>query len=98
MKFVLGDQLSDDCSKGGSDAGDRVRITEIARGTPMATNQVLSDLWTHRYQTAISACNVFLSLITPESELIDDASWSAQKPNSDGSQRLNSCVRSITTT
>ena len=73
MKFVLGDQLSDDCSKGGSDAGDRVRITEIARGTPMATNQVLSDLWTHRYQTAISACNVFLSLITPESELIDDA-------------------------
>lgn len=22
MKFVLGDQLSDDCSKGGSDAGD----------------------------------------------------------------------------
>ena len=39
----------------------------------MATNQVLSDLWTHRYQTAISACNVFLSLITPESELIDDA-------------------------
>ena len=34
MKFVLGDQLSDDCSKGGSDAGDRVRITEIARGTP----------------------------------------------------------------
>ena len=25
MKFVLGDQLSDDCSKGGSDAGDRVR-------------------------------------------------------------------------
>ena len=30
MKFVLGDQLSDDCSKGGSDAGDRVRITEIA--------------------------------------------------------------------
>ena len=65
--------MSDDCSKGGSDAGDRVRITEIARGTPMATNQVLSDLWTHRYQTAISACNVFLSLITPESELIDDA-------------------------
>lgn len=73
VKYVLGDQLTDDCAKGGSDAGDRVRITEITRGTPMATNSALTDFWDHRYKTAISACNVFLSLVTPETELIDDA-------------------------
>ena len=72
LKFSLGDQLTDDCSKGGSDAGDRVTVTELTRGNPTATNALLASLWNHRYKTAISACNVFLSLITPETELIDD--------------------------
>lgn len=70
MWFDYGDQLTDDCSKGGSDAADRVTITELTRGNPPATNSLLTDLWNHRYQTAISACNVFLANITPETELI----------------------------
>lgn len=70
MWFDYGDQLTDDCSKGGSDAADRVTITELTRGNPPATNSMLTDLWNHRYQTAISACNVFLANITPETELI----------------------------
>ncbi|MDR2969311.1 MAG: RagB/SusD family nutrient uptake outer membrane protein [Tannerellaceae bacterium] len=70
MKFDLGDQLTDDCAKGGSDAGDRVVITEVTRGNPTATSGLLTQFWDHRYKQAISACNVFLSLITPEANLI----------------------------
>jgi hypothetical protein len=70
MKFDMGDQLSDDFSKGGSDANDRIAITDIARGNPLPTNTQLTDLWNHRYQTAIGRCNVFLSLVTPETPLI----------------------------
>ncbi|MCC8199550.1 MAG: RagB/SusD family nutrient uptake outer membrane protein [Tannerellaceae bacterium] len=71
MRFDIGDQLTDDAAKGGSDAGDRSTITELTRGNPLATNTLLTDLWNHRYKTAISACNVFLNLITPETELIE---------------------------
>ena len=70
MKFDIGDQLTDDCAKGGSDAGDRSAITEISRGNPIATSSLLTQLWDHRYKQAISPCNVFLSLITPETQLI----------------------------
>ncbi len=70
MKFDLGDQLTDDATKGGSDAGDRVGITEITRGNPLATNAILTSLWNHRYQQAISHCNVFLQLVSPETQLI----------------------------
>jgi len=70
MKFDLGDQLSDDATKGGSDAGDRVGITEITRGNPLATNTILTAFWNHRYQQAIAHCNVFLDIITPETQLI----------------------------
>lgn len=70
MKFDLGDQLTDDCAKGGSDAGDRVVITEVTRGNPTATSSLLTQLWDHRYKQAISPCNVFLSLVTPETQLI----------------------------
>ncbi len=70
MKFDIGDQVTDDASKGGSDAGDRSTITEVGRGNPLATNTLLSDLWTHRYNEAISACNVLLQQVTPEKELI----------------------------
>lgn len=71
MKFDMGDQLTDDCSKGGSDAGDRVRITELTRGNPLTTNEMITDLWNHRFKTAISNCNVFLNLITPDRLLIE---------------------------
>lgn len=70
MKFDLGDQLTDDCSKGGSDAGDRSVITEVTRGNPTATSSLLTQFWDHRYKQAISPCNVFLSLITSETQLI----------------------------
>ena len=72
MKFDMGDQLTDDCTKGGSDAADRVVITEVTRGNPTASCSMLLSLWNHRYQSAISACNVFLSLVTPETQLIKD--------------------------
>ncbi|RHJ94022.1 RagB/SusD family nutrient uptake outer membrane protein [Parabacteroides bouchesdurhonensis] len=72
MKFDVGDQLTDDCSKGGSDAADRVVVTEVTRGNPTTTSSMLRDLWKHRYESAISACNVFLSLVTPETQLIKD--------------------------
>lgn len=72
MKFDLGDQLTDDATKGGSDAGDRVGITEITRGNPLATSTILTSLWNHRYQQAIAHCNVFLQLITPETQLIQN--------------------------
>ena len=70
MKFDIGDQLTDDTSKGGSDAGDRVVITEVARGNPLPTNGILTDLWIHRYRYAIAYCNVFLHLVKPETALI----------------------------
>lgn len=70
MWFDLGDQITDDCSKGGSDATDRITISEIVRGNPPATNEMLTNLWNHRYKVGISACNVFLSLISPETVLI----------------------------
>ena len=70
MWFDLGDQITDDCSKGGSDAADRVTISELTRGNPPTTNSMLTDIWNHRYRVAISACNVFLRDITPESKLI----------------------------
>ena len=70
MKFDIGDQLTDDFAKGGSDAGDRSTITEVSRGNPTATSALLTQLWDHRYKQAISPCNVFLSLVTPETSLI----------------------------
>lgn len=70
MKFDVGNQLTDDCSKGGSDAADRVVVTEVTRGNPTTTSSMLLSLWNHRYSSSISACNVFLSLITPETQLI----------------------------
>jgi len=71
MKFDLGDQLTDDFSKGGSDAGDRSTITELTRGNPQASNTLITDLWFHRYRTAIANCNVLLNLVTPETQLIE---------------------------
>lgn len=70
MKFDLGDQLTSDASKGGSDAGDRSQITEVGRGNPLATNSMFTDLWNHRYKVAISACNVLLAQVTPDKQLI----------------------------
>jgi len=70
MKFEMGDQLADDFSKGGSDPTDRVMVTEVARGNPIASSAMLFDLWDHRFNMGIGRCNVFLNLVTPETVLI----------------------------
>lgn len=71
MRFDIGDQLTDDAAKGGSDAGDRSAITDIVRGNPIATNEILTNLWAHRYRTAISNCNVLLDVVTSERIFVD---------------------------
>lgn len=71
MKFEIGDSFTDNTTKGGSDAADRVMVTEVSRGNPTTSNGLLNDYWNHRYRTAISACNVFLSMVLPETEVID---------------------------
>ena len=53
MWFDLGDQITDDCSKGGSDAADRVTISELTRGNPPTTNSMLTDIWNHRFKIGI---------------------------------------------
>ena len=70
MKFDIGDQLTDDFSKGGSDPMDRVTIAEVGRGNPLTSNALLYDLWNHRFNMGIGRCNVFLDLVTPETPLI----------------------------
>ena len=70
-KFDFGDLLTDDFSKGGSDAGDRSRITEVVRGNPLPSNEMLTTYWKHRYGVAISACNTLLSVVTLDADLIE---------------------------
>ncbi|MCK9342475.1 MAG: RagB/SusD family nutrient uptake outer membrane protein [Massilibacteroides sp.] len=72
MKFDIGDQITDDCTKGGSDAGDRSAITDIVKGSPLASNSTLTQLWDHRFKDAISPCNVLLNVITPDKILIQN--------------------------
>lgn len=70
-RFDIGDALTDDCAKGGSDAGDRMEITQVSRGNPLPSNVLLTNYWQHRYKHAISACNTLLASVTPEAQLIE---------------------------
>lgn len=72
FKFEFYDCITDDDHKGGSDAADKTRITEIARGNPPATTQLLSLAWNHLYKTAISNCNNFLANVTLDTQVIED--------------------------
>lgn len=88
FKFEFFDCITDDMHKGGSDAADKIRITEIARGNPLPSALLLERVWNHRLQVAISRCNVFLQNITLETPLIqpggtyvskeDKARWIAE--------------------
>ena len=60
FKFEFFDCITDDMHKGGSDAADKIRITEIARGNPLPSTLLLERVWNHRLQVAISRCNVLL--------------------------------------
>lgn len=52
----LGNMATDDCDKGGSDAGDRPFITDLGDGRALSSNTTLSGFWTGCYQ-AIGNCN-----------------------------------------
>ena len=70
FKFEFFDCITDDMHKGGSDAADKIRITEIARGNPLPSTLLLERVWNHRLQIAISRCNVLLQNVTLETPLI----------------------------
>ncbi|SHF97972.1 Starch-binding associating with outer membrane [Mariniphaga anaerophila] len=69
MWYDVGNIITDDSNKGGSDAGDGIRKTEVGSGRPLPTNVMLNNLWNHRY-SAIAKCNTALENITLETPLI----------------------------
>ena len=70
FKYEFFDCITDDMHKGGSDAADKIRITDIARGNPLTSALLLERVWNHRFQVAISRCNVLLENVTLETPLI----------------------------
>lgn len=44
-KFEIGESFADNSMKGGSDAADRVMVTEVSRGNPTTTNGLLYTYW-----------------------------------------------------
>lgn len=71
MHFDIGNMITDDSNKGGSDVGDRRETLEIGIGKPLASNVRFSELWSHRYN-AIAKCNTALENITMETPLIQE--------------------------
>lgn len=69
MIYDVGNIITDDSNKGGSDAGDGIRKTEVGEGKPLPTNEMLTGLWQHRF-AAIAKCNTVLENITLETALI----------------------------
>lgn len=65
----LGNMATDDSEKGGSDAGDRPFVSDLAHGRATASNQTLSNLWATMY-TGIGNCNICLENI-PTKPIID---------------------------
>ena len=45
MRFDMGDQLTDDCMKGGSDAADRVVVTELLRSEERRVGKECRSRW-----------------------------------------------------
>lgn len=66
----LGNMATDDCDKGGSDAGDRPFVTDLGYGRALSSNETLSGLWSACY-SAIGNCNIGLDHM-PDAELKDD--------------------------
>lgn len=67
--YELGNMATDDCDKGGSDAGDRPFLTDLGFGRALSTNETLSNWWSGCY-AAIGNCNVALDNL-PDADLID---------------------------
>lgn len=66
----LGNMATDDCDKGGSDAGDRPFIADLGYGRALSSNETLSNFWSACY-SAIGNCNVALDHF-PNAGLKDD--------------------------
>lgn len=69
MRLDIGNMITDDSNKGGSDIGDRRETLEIGIGKPLASNLRFSELWNHRYN-AIARCNTALENIDMETPFI----------------------------
>ncbi|GAA4320496.1 RagB/SusD family nutrient uptake outer membrane protein [Compostibacter hankyongensis] len=65
----LGNMATDECDKGGSDAGDRPFVTDLGYGRALSSNETLQNFWTACY-SAIGNCNVALEHL-PDAALID---------------------------
>ncbi len=55
-KCELGNNITDDADVGGSDAGDRPQVADVAKGRPLVTNSLLSEAWANRF-TGVGNCN-----------------------------------------
>jgi starch-binding outer membrane protein, SusD/RagB family len=72
-KCELGNNITDDADVGGSDAGDRPQVADVATGRPDVTNSLLSEAWANRF-TGISNCNSGIDGLSQTGlALIDDA-------------------------
>jgi hypothetical protein len=69
MRLDIGNAITDDSNKGGSDIGDRKETLEIGIGKPLASNLRFSELWDHRYN-AIARCNTALENLDRETPFI----------------------------
>lgn len=71
-KCELGNNITDDADVGGSDAGDRPQVADVAEGRPLVTNSLLSEVWANRF-TGVSYCNTGLDGLSQfGSSLVDD--------------------------
>jgi starch-binding outer membrane protein, SusD/RagB family len=55
-KYELGTNITDDADVGGSDAGDRPQVADVATGRPEVTNSLLAEAWANRF-SGIGNCN-----------------------------------------
>lgn len=71
-RIALGDEAVDNAGAGGSDPGDRPQTTEVGRGRPLASNALLFETWSNRFN-GIGKCNVALDGFEKQAEnLIQD--------------------------
>jgi starch-binding outer membrane protein, SusD/RagB family len=70
-KCELGNNITDDADVGGSDAGDRPQVADVAEGRPVVTNSLLSEAWANRF-TGVGICNSGIDGLSQEGlKLID---------------------------
>ena len=71
-RIAIGDEVVDNAGAGGSDPGDRPQTTEVGRGRPLASNALLFETWSNRFN-GIGKCNVALDGFEKEgANLIQD--------------------------